>query len=333
MFILVAAAVLLAESIALMLLMQPGHMVEACLLHVWVTVLLLGWAYSRQAAQAHPLRVLLMVLTAATGPFGAAVALAAYVVRAYYAGRTPGPVQWIEDCLQEGQDTDAQQIYERIAFGLDSQAGKSAVEPFKDILSGGTVLQKQLAIARIVRYFRPPFTPLLLEAVQDDNAAVRVQAATALAKIEHDFMGKYLRMKAALKHSPASNPAWLTLAKLCDDYAQAGLLDEENRAYFAQAAIAIYEEQLARNEDPDIRQRLARLYLRLNHLAKTCELLASAVEAGAEGTACADYMEALFRLKKLKQLRRVAARHAAGLKKTGQVELWQAWTGGAAHAA
>ena len=54
------------------------------------------------------------------------------------------------------------------------------------------MLQKQMAIAKITQYFQPRFAPLLLQAVQDSNAAVRVQAATGLAKIEHDFMSQYL---------------------------------------------------------------------------------------------------------------------------------------------
>ena len=87
--------------------------------------------------------------------------------------------------------------------------GISHVEPFNDILSGGSVVQKQLALAKIARYFRPNLAPLLLQAIHDPDAAVRVQAATAMARIERDFMKRRMDLEKKLAGQPHSDDGWL----------------------------------------------------------------------------------------------------------------------------
>jgi hypothetical protein len=168
-----------------------------------------------------------------------------------------------------------------------------------------------MAIAKIARYFRPAFAPLLLQAARDKNAAVRVQAATALAKIERDFMARYIRLENELRDLPDHNPAKLELAELYDDYAHANLLDDNNRQSLRFKAIGIYEACLALSDDPDWRLRLARLYLRENRPEKTCEWLQPLVDQPEPPRgAMFWYMEALFKLKKFDELRQLAGRQA-----------------------
>src|SRR5262249_46794320 len=150
---------------------------------------------------------------------------------------------------------ESERLLERAALGMSVPPAKSRVEPFQDILSGGTVLQKQMAIAKITRYFRPSFAPLLRQASQDANAAGRVQAATALAKLEHDFTLQAMQMTKAQKASPEDRAAQIKLATLYDNYAQAGLLDEESQRSLREKAAAIYRTQLTQRDDAALRLR------------------------------------------------------------------------------
>ncbi|MGE3624058.1 MAG: hypothetical protein AB7H77_09355 [Bdellovibrionales bacterium] len=253
----------------------------------------------------------LLPLLIATGPFGAGIGLIAALIYTRQSPNATSPSEWIDNMFDHHETRESDHLHERISFGLDDFESSTGVEPFRDILSGGGILQKQMAIAKIARYFRPAFAPLLLQAARDRNAAVRVQAATALAKIERDFMARYIRLENELRDLPDHDPAKLELAELYDDYAHADLLDDNNRQSLRIKSIHIYEACLAQHDDPAWRIKLARLYLRENMPEKSCEWLKPLVEAAdPQLSAVLWYMEALFRLKRFGELRQLAAAHA-----------------------
>jgi len=307
----VALASLMAEIGALLVLENlPTGTLLAVALHLATLTLIILWMLQAHIGQQDRFGLFLLPLTAAGGPFGAGIALLAAIVYSRNAAEAISPADWISGLFARHQDRESERLHERIALGLDDFESSTSVEPFRDILSGGGVLQKQMAIAKIARYFRPVFAPLLLQAARDTNAAVRVQAATALAKIERDFMARYIRLENELRDLPDNDPAKLKLAELYDDYAHADLLDENNRQSLREKAIQIYEACLAQENNPDWRLKLARLYLRDGKPEKTCEWLRPMMEStDVPRGAMLWYMEALYQLKKFDELRQLASFH------------------------
>jgi len=314
-FCLMATAVILAEIAGLGALSRPHGPFIAVIQHMIIIGLLSVWVYYSHGRRDNRFALLLLVTTAATGPFGAGICfLAAIVYMACCGDLNAPPCKWIDDFFSYEEIRESDRVHERVVFGLDN-ISDSNIEPFQDILAGGTVLQKQMAIAKITQHFQPRFAPLLLKAVQDSNAAVRVQAATGLAKIEHDFMMKYLHNEKRYKSAADNDPDQLQIAELCDNYAHAGILDEDGCSALRTKAIAIYETYLAHRQDPERQLILARLYLRQKQPEQTRLLLADSVESGDTTPAgLLWYMEALFSLKRLAQLRQVAKHYSHLLK-------------------
>jgi hypothetical protein len=306
---------LVTESVAVYALNMPHGVAGAAIMHgatIFLVALLI-----RHHDRENDYRLVSFLLPGATvaGPFGAVLCLLAAITQRLCAPNVQSPSEWIERLLEHDADCESARIYERISLGLDDFRAADNVVPFRDILMSGTTLQKQAAVAKISRYFRPQFAPLLLQAARNSNAAVRVQAATALAKIERDFMTRYISLEAALKKLPDEDPAKLKLAELYDDYAFANLLDDYNQQSLRQKAIHLYEACLSREDKAEWRLSLARLYLRQKQPDAAKRWLQPLVddEQAPVGTLYW-YMEALFQLKEYGPLRALAKSRAATLK-------------------
>ena len=255
-FFSVAFACVIALTAAVFAFEIPNGYVYAGCLYAASLALTALTAYNAHRRHSERLSLYLLVLIAASGPFGAGIGFIAGIIYSRSEYGTATTAEWINNLFDPNENRETDLLHERISFGLDDFESAAGVEPFRDILSGGSILQKQMAIAKIARYFRPAFAPLLLQAARDKNAAVRVQAATALAKIERDFMARYIKLENDLRDLPDHDPAKLALAELYDDYAHADLLDDNNRHELRQKAITIYEACLAQQDTPDWRLKL-----------------------------------------------------------------------------
>lgn len=331
------ALAFVAESAVAGLLMMPGHgLAAAFALHV-LSVLGLGCLHFVTPSHERRDLWLLLVLVTGTGPFGVLTAALVSGIRFLQGQREVSPEHWIHALLPDETRDESEKLHERIVFGLDNFSTQNSVEPFLNILTGGTLMQKQVMIAKVTRYFRPQFAPLLLAAVHDTNPAVRVQAATALAKIERDFLRRYMRLEKQIKLTPNDEKLRLEQAYLCDDYAHAGLVEETRRHDMRAQAIQAYAFCIARTQGEQkhaLSLRLARLYMRENQPEKADELLQQAMKAGGSTAQAAVlwYMEALFRLKKFDELRDCTMSYAPMLKKLederpglGIVQVMQTW--------
>ncbi|MGB9152658.1 MAG: hypothetical protein WCD70_06185 [Alphaproteobacteria bacterium] len=307
-----AIVVLLLESAAAFLLTWKNGLLLAGSIHAVTLALITLMVRLRDRHYDNRFAAFMLPAVAVTGPFGALFCLLAALTHRFSSGDAESPAEWIEKLFERDAEDEGASICERIAMGLDTFKATENVMPFRDILAGGTTLQKQAAVAKISRYFRPQFAPLLLQAARNSNAAVRVQAATALAKIERDFMMRYINLENTFKNIPDHDPAKLKLADLYDDYAYANLLDDQNRHALREKAIHLYESCLGHEDRPEWRVRAARLYLRHEQPEKARQLLRPLVEKNY----CAAlywYMEALFRLKQYAALRDLADTYATDL--------------------
>jgi hypothetical protein len=254
-------------------------------------------------------------MVAATGPFGAAACLIMPLVYLFCARKVTTPTEWINNLFL--QEDDENELYERLVLGLDNTSTKHNIEPYRDIISCGTMIQKQTAIAKMTRYFNPEFAPILLQALTDLNASVRVQAAASLAKIEHNFASKYVQLEKSLKGIAYSDPAWLALARVYEDYANTGLLDEYSQQTMRMKAQGIYESYLHCTKDTKVQTQLANLYMKQGQADKANHLLHNIIKAedDAPATTILCYIESLFSLQKFAELRVIINRYMSELSR------------------
>lgn len=302
---LIALAAVMAEA-AIAYRLQDDGWEQALLRHGGVTLALLALAWPGARRERSALPWLLPLFTGFGGPLGAGICFVAAMVSLFL--KPSSPEDLFDAMLPDTEQGESAKLYERIAFGLDNVGG-TGVQPLQDILGSGGMLEKQAAIVKITRWFRPQFAPLLRMASLDADASVRVQAATAIAKLERDYMLRYLTLEQEMKQG-ASTAQRRDMAGLCYDFALSGIADEEMYRQLSARAIALYEELLAEGDDtPELRPHLARLHLENDHPRQTASLLTPLLEDDSMDLEEARlYMEALYEMKQYDSLRDLAKR-------------------------
>ncbi|HYD99723.1 MAG TPA: hypothetical protein VEH84_10085 [Alphaproteobacteria bacterium] len=255
--------------------------------------------------------LLLPLAILALGPFGA-WGLSVNLAIAGAARRNSVPFEeWYESLFPEREEDDSTLLYERLQEGRTGDGDTTAVASFVDIFGLGTFKQKQAAITAMSRRFQPAFTPALKMALNDENPAIRVQAATAVAKLEHDFLTAAEALHRAADERPEDPAAALALARHYDDYAFTGLLDRDREEDNRQKALLYYMGALALDQTLDLaRLAVARIMLRRGRVAPAAQWCEDSRRLGVFPPQMALwYMECLFRLGRYEELRAVAAEH------------------------
>ncbi len=282
----------------------------AAAVHLLLAAALVAWTCRSRTCRADlRLPLLLTMTTAFLGPFGAGGVLLTIVLVKRYARSTPCFEEWYASLFPD-QATDASiDLWQRVLLSSEPDAGRAGVTPFSDILCFGSLPQKQELITLIAKHFRPAFAPVLRMAIGDVNNGIRVQAASAIAKIEDEFLPRTVDAVAAVQAHPAGAAPLLALARLHDEYVSAGLLDAQRERDSRQQALAAYRDYLTlRPDDCDARVSVGRLLLG----GDDCEGAARWLEASLDGGHSSPqlllmYMDVLFHLNRLGDLRRVAA--------------------------
>src|SRR5262249_106886 len=120
-----ALAALAAECVIAAAFLSHVLILAVCL-HLLVTSILLLAAWHAPGRFA----LLLAIMTAAIGPYGAAICLLACVIYAFRARKISSPEQWMEAFFSQDDLTESNQLHERLSLGLTSPPATSAVEPF-----------------------------------------------------------------------------------------------------------------------------------------------------------------------------------------------------------
>jgi tetratricopeptide (TPR) repeat protein len=165
-------------------------------------------------------------------------------------------------------DTVADQIsFSSAILVLDREAGyrPDYAVPYQDYIEHGSVWEKQRAIATMARFFRPGYLPILRQATRDPNNAIRVHAATALARIEDDYLKRRIAHEQSYAHDATDRAIVLELAKFYENYVASGLLDDANVLTVGSEAIRLYSKALIIGYDSAIIYSLGTLWLRLNY--------------------------------------------------------------------
>lgn len=274
-----------------------GHLVVLAVSGAW----LLG-PHRRRTRYA----TLLWVSLAAFGPLGGAGVLLALLFERHHARRATSLEQWHETLFPPAHDLEQAELWRRIGQRDHDQPGEQDVTPFLDILSFGSVPQRQATIAIIAQQFDPAFAPALRAALADEHNVIRVQAATAIARLEHQFFERTLELEAALDKAPGDVDAMLALATHHDAQAFAGLFDPAREQSCRVKAAELYERYLRQHPDDDATEfRMARLLLRRGRAVEAEPRFRRLAEAG-HPTARLWLMECLFAQGRYADVRRAA---------------------------
>lgn len=303
-----AVATLLAESALLVAVARTGSLLMLLAGHLLVLALVGVWAV-RPAQRSTRYALLLWLATAAFGPLGAAGVVLAMALHWHFARRATGIDEWHAMLFPPTAVDEQAELWRRIGQRASDLPGAQPVTPFLDVLAFGSVPQRQSVIAIIVQQFHPAFAPALKAALRDEHNVIRVQAATAIARLENEFLERTMTLEAAMREAPDSPPAILALATHYDDQAFAGLLDTTREHDCRVRAAEGYAGYLQHFPGDDaVRFRLARLQQRRGLWPDAERLFRQLTDAGYPG-ARQWFMESLFAQGRYADLRAVAARN------------------------
>jgi tetratricopeptide (TPR) repeat protein len=258
---------------------------------------------------------ILAIISATTGVFGTVGALVGFIGSGIFAGRAKHFNDWYESIFPTDSLSQPQEIYDRILEGFDENPHHYSVSPFLDVMHLGSENQKRRALAKMTSRFNARFAEAFRVALRDSNNTIRVQAATAIAKIEKEFTYKLERIELARAQEPNNPLLTLALAKFYDDYAFTGVLDSERERSNRERAISTYKSYL--QQDPNSEETwiaIGRLLFRNHQWNEAAEWFRNAIDRGWRmKTMLMWYFECLFRLGRYRDLRRALLEHGRGV--------------------
>lgn len=264
---------------------------------------------------------ILAIVSSTTGIFGTAGALVGFIGSLIFSARAQHFKDWYESIFPTDSVSEPQLIYDRIMEGFDENPRAYGVMPFVDVMRLGSENQKRRALAKMTSRFNPRFAPAFRVALADNSNTIRVQAATAIAKVERDFMTKLERIELARTREPSNPVLTMALAKFYDDYAFTGVLDAELEKSNRERAIQTYKAYL--QQDPNSAEAwiaIGRLLYRNKQWEEAADWFRHAMDRGWRvNTMILWYFECLFRLGQFKELRRALSEYGRGI--VGQEEL------------
>ena len=277
--------------------------------------------------------LLLFIGTSLTGAFGAAGTLIMTLINLLFHSVAHGFYDWYYAIFPPRKTSLPEIIHEDILTGRDESSKRYSVVPFLDVMTIGSDQQKRDALSRMMLMFHPSFAPALQKGLKDPSNAIRVQTATAIAKIENLFLEKSIKVNRVVVMHPDNPQVKLAQAKHYDDYAYTGILDAEFEAINRAKALEAYREYHAmRPDDLEARLAIGRLLIRSERTEEARTWFKQCIDAGyASQPIVMWYMESLYKLGRLDELRAIAINRADVLKyesyQPALVESIRLWSG------
>ena len=322
-FILIALILIVLHAFNLYLFLGTNMWpVIPVLIHLAISVVVSLIAYAQYKAGMDVQHLaLLAIVSTVTGIFGAVGSLFGFLFTVIFRTRSHNFREWYALIFPTDLPSEPQVIYDSIIEGLDENPSNYSVMPFADVMKLGSENQKRRALAKMTSRFSPRFAPAFKSALNDGNNTIRVQAATAIAKVEREFAAKLDRIEQARAMQPNDPMLTLALAKFYDDYAFTGVLDGELEKLNRERAINAYKSYL--QQDPNSQEAwvaVGRLLYRDHQWEAASEWFRAALDRGWKvNTMVLWYFECLFRLGLHRDLRRAILEYGRSI--TGQEEL------------
>lgn len=306
---------LLEVGLAIGLALDRIPMVAALAMHAAIVAVLLraGLAQRKAGRNQGPLSMLFVVTTAALGPAGVLGSLLTAALLQRRSMQASHLDEWYAALFPGVESKPSAALYERILHGESGAHDRSTLAPFADVMASGTVENKQAVIALIAAHFKPAFAPALRGALNDAEPAVRVQAATAVARLENGFLRWSIFFEDRRRREPERTEHTMQLARHCDDYANTGLLDAARAETARLRALELYRECERRGvRDAQVRNSIIRLLVRLGRQSEAVDAFAPLVDSGqAEPALFAWYVECLYQLGRYALLRQACVQFDA----------------------
>jgi polysaccharide biosynthesis protein PelE len=298
-------------------------MAQLLLLHAVISALLVagGLLWFRHGGS--DARIALAIVSiVALGPIGGLGCVMMEAVRWISSRSSISFEEWYERLFPRALTDHAQALYELIEWRGAKPSRESTVAPFCDVLDQGTVAQKQAVVTLIADHFKPEFSPALQQALNDPEPAIRVQAATAAARIENHFLQRSVVLQDERGKDPGDPSIARRIALHHESYAKSGLLDSERAASERRIALDINMKLLRGSpHDPELVATVARLLLELDRPGLAMRLLMPWLRAKSiPHPLVAPMAEALYSLKRLSLLRRVSTRLLGSLTASAEDE-------------
>lgn len=306
----VALAVGLGELTLGALLLVPGGvaswgLAQALGLHAGLMALWCAYLGMTRAWPQHPVQLLYLLTTLALGPLGVLGSALTFLLWRASPAQTLGLEARYAALLPDVSEPASTVLARRILRGERDAGTPGTLEPFADLMANGRIEQKQAAIALIMSEFKPALAPALHRALNDADASVRVQAATAMARIESRFLELALGLEARVASEPDNLQDAFALARHYDEYAITGLLDANRTLTARQRALELF--QRCAGTEPlalDAQHAIVRLRVRMGQLDAAVSAAEPLVAAGrAAPSLQAWYLECLFKQGRLDTLR------------------------------
>lgn len=253
----------------------------------------------------------LAIVSATTGVFGTLGALVGFVAYIIFRQKNQHFEDWYESIFPTDHTSDAQRTYDDILEGIDEHPTLYSVMPFNDVMRLGSEDQKRRALSRMTTRFHPRLSSAFKIALKDPSNAIRVQAATAIAKIERHFTNVHERIVEARSRDAHNSKLLYAQARFYDDYAFTGILDAELEKQNRKRALEAYRAYL--QQDPNHAESWAsvgRILQRSGDYGAAADWLEQGILKGITmKTMYVWYFESLFAQNKYSALRQAAAKH------------------------
>ena len=257
--------------------------------------------------------MILLIATAFLGVYGGAGTLLAIVFYFWHMRSSLPFIEWFQSIFPSREPSAPEVIYDNIVIGRDEAAQSYNVVPFMDVMEAGSEKQKREALSRMTVRFDPAFAPAFRRALQDKSNTIRVQAATAVAIIEHQFSERLMQLTGLYQRMPREPAVVIALAQHYDAYAFTGILDPQRERANRDEALRLYMEYIQlMPQDEQARIYAGRLMLRGGETERAAEWFSECVRAGFRSDALTVwYIESLYAAGRYAELRAVAGQGAA----------------------
>ena len=249
----------------------------------------------------------------ATGPFGAVGVILSLVVHMFSKKTHATFDEFFESLAPSNMKTQSQMIYDDILSGRDDAVDQHSIIPFLDVLSFGNDLQKRQALAKMTKHYQPDFASVFRIALNDPSNMIRVQAATAIARIESQFLKRMNKFSINQSLKNADPKMILAVAEHYDHYAYTGLLDKDNEVMNRNKALELYQQyRLLMPDDHEVCIKIGRIMMRNGDYEQACYWFRHYIDGqekdGNVNNAVTDwYCESLYAAKHYDELRQFRA--------------------------
>ena len=198
--------------------------------------------YYRAKSNKAPLIELLFLFLLVLGPVGAlCLLLSAFLYLGYRRKATPFE-KWYREIMPEYITQPEERLIERLMiWGEEAAYQHHDPVPFADILSAGNQAEKRAVLTLMLRNYHPSFAAVFLNALKDSDSAIRVQAASAITRIEENFLAENIILEGRQASHPDDLNNLLKLAQHYDERATAGLSDAKTLSGYRERAESLYQ--------------------------------------------------------------------------------------------